>query len=369
MFNVKKKAASPLYEQIKVGLRSQVEAGRYKPGDCIPDENVLAAQLSVSHMTVRRAIVELSREGLFKRIVGKGTFVRDGATAQPKTRKGAVAIVSTMDPRDVTAQSYYRMLQFLLIGLEEMGMPVVLRTCQEPYDEFIASIKRDASLRAIVAIWAGDPKLAELLTTLPLPVVLLDSIQPEVPIFDSVVQDGESGVFSAVSYLLKLGHREIGLMQGHTLNSIGQRRELGFMRALESRGIAVNPQRIYRVICWGEDAYAATRRIISEPHPPTALICMGDVMAIGAMTAVTEHGWRVPRDMSIVGFSDDGYFTMPQLSTVRVPLEQMGMAAARLLAERLRQPLAPPQQVIFPTEWILRGTCDLPRASAPGAQH
>jgi GntR family transcriptional regulator of arabinose operon len=363
MFNVKKKAASPLYEQIKAGLRTQVEAGRFKPGDCIPDENDLAAQLNVSHMTVRRAVVELSREGLFKRIVGKGTFVRDAIAAQTRTRKGSVAVLSTAEPREATALGYYRQLQFLMMGLEEIGMPVVFRSFRAPYTESIAAIRADRSLRAIVTIWAGEQKLAELLANLPLPVVLLDSIQPEPPIFDAVSQDGELAVYTAVSHLLKLGHRDVGLMHSKVLNRIGLQRKAGYTRALMEHDVTVRPERFYPVIFWGEDAYTATRKVLNEPQPPTALVCTGDEMAVGAMAAVTEHGWRVPRDMSIVGFGDDGYFTVPQLSTVRVPLEQMGLAAARLLVERLKRPAAPPQRLVFPTEWIPRGSCDLPRAS------
>jgi LacI family transcriptional regulator len=80
------------------------------------------------------------------------------------------------------------------------------------------------------------------------------------------------------------------------------------------------------------------------------------------MAAVTAHGWHVPKDISVVGFGDEGYFTVPQLSTVRVPLEQMGMRAAQMLAERLERPTTPLQRSTFQTEWISRGSCDCPRS-------
>ena len=361
MFNVKKKAASPLYEQIKDGLRSQVDAGVFKPGDCIPDENVLAAQLKVSHMTVRRAVVELSREGLFKRIVGKGTFVRDGKSVQPRTRKGSVAIVSTADPREVTSQIYYRLVQYVLADLEETGMPIVFRTLKEPYAQSIDALKTDPSLRGIIAIWIGEPDVSKLLAELSVPIVLLDCVQPEPAMFDEVAQNGEIGVFNAVNWLIKMGHTDIALMQASTLNSIGLRRQNGYLRALTSNGLTARNERIYPIVYWGEAAYATTRRLLNEPKPPTAIVCTGDVLAIGAIAAVNEHGWRVPKDMSIVGFGDDGYFTVPQLSTVHVPIAEMGAAAARLLSERMKRPAAPPQRVEFATSWLSRGSCDCPR--------
>src|SRR6185369_4690970 len=98
MFTVTKKSPQALFEQIKLGLRGEIEAGRIKPGDAIPDENLLATQLNVSHMTVRRAIVELTRDGLLQRVSGKGTFVRNGFAPQPRsTRKGSIALLSTAD--------------------------------------------------------------------------------------------------------------------------------------------------------------------------------------------------------------------------------------------------------------------------------
>ena len=368
MFSVTKKSPQPLFEQIKAGLRAQVESGRLKAGECLLDENVLAKQLRVSHMTVRRAVVELSREGLFKRVSGKGTFVRERATRSDRarqTQQGTIAIVTTHDPMLPGSFFYFRMLQNLLIGLEPLRLTPVFRTIKEPLSEFAAELDKDASLRAVVLIWAGDTKVAEQLSRLSAPTIILDSVQPEPAMFDEVGHDGENGMFTAVNFLAKLGHRAIGLVQSEHTNRITVRRQMGYERALKANSIEVDPARIVPVIFSPELAYATIRGLLGGPRAPTALVCASDGLALGAIAAVTEHGWRVPRDMSIVGYGDEGYFSVPQLSTVRAPLEQMGLAAAKLVAERLERPAGPPRRVVFQSEWISRASCDCPRTAPP----
>ncbi|MBA2481090.1 MAG: GntR family transcriptional regulator, partial [Planctomycetes bacterium] len=212
MFTIDKASPDALFEQIKTGLRREIASGRFKPGQALPDEGSLGEQLVVSHMTVRRALVELSREGLLRRISGKGTFVRDAFAPQPKTRRGAIAVVSTVDPAERASLYYHRMLQALLTGLEETGTPLAFRTVRQPYEEFVAGLRADRSLRALAVVWASDAELLRHLAKLPLPIVLLDSASPPQPRFDEVVQDGEAAVYAAVDYLIKLGHRDIGLI-------------------------------------------------------------------------------------------------------------------------------------------------------------
>ena len=361
MFAVTKKSPHALFEQIKVGLRAEIEAGRFKPGDPIPDENLLASQLHVSHMTVRRAIVELSREGLLKRVSGKGTFVRDAYAPQPRTRKGAIAVLSVADLKVPAALSYYRLQQAVLVGLERLGLPIVLRTIRDSVEETVAMLRQDTSLRGLVLIW-GDTRLEEALSKLSIPVVVLDGVVSEQQIFDEVRRDGEAGVFSAVNHLIHLGHREIGFMHGDVQhNRASDQRHRGYLRAMNAHGLAVRPELNFPVVHWWDAAYAATRGILNGPVVPTAMVCSADVIALGVMAAVADHGWRVPADISVVGFGDEGYFCNPQLSTVRVPLEQMGLRAAQMLSERLEHPTASLQRFTFDTEWIARGSTKYPR--------
>ena len=70
----------------------------------------------------------------------------------------------------------------------------------------------------------------------------------------------------------------------------------------------------------------------------------------------------MPADLSVVGFGDVGHFVMPPLSTVRLPMARLGETAVALLRERTADPSLAPRSIELPSEFILRGTCAVPRA-------
>jgi DNA-binding transcriptional regulator YhcF (GntR family) len=90
-------SSDPLYQQVKDVLRSEIKAGRLKAGCSIPHERTLAESLKVSCKTTRRAIVELTNEGLFRRIRGRGTYVRESMEMQP-IRRDCVLIACPFSP-------------------------------------------------------------------------------------------------------------------------------------------------------------------------------------------------------------------------------------------------------------------------------
>jgi len=362
MVKIQRKSSQPFYEQIKEGLRREIDTGRYKPGDAIPDERVLAAQLGISRMTVRRAIVELSREGLLERVSGRGTFLRKSFTPQQKLEKGVVAILVDSDPLEPMGLVFYRLLQGINLGSESLGMPLVFRKITRPYEAFVASLRDDPALKGLIAIWSDAQPLLKLLAKFRAPTVLLDSLQPEDALpLDSVCQDGLAGVQAAMRHLLLMGHREIGFMAGLQDSAITAQRQIAYEHALAAHGVPFREELVYKVPLSGEAAYAKTQQILNGPAVPTAMVCSLDTMAVGVLAAIVEQGLRIPRDMSVIGYGDDGIFTVPQLSTVRVPFEQMGLSAMRLLVDRIARPSAPVQNLSIPAEWISRATCAAPR--------
>jgi DNA-binding LacI/PurR family transcriptional regulator len=356
--------SQPFYEQLKDMLRKQIASGRLKVGAALPDEVELAAETGVSFMTVRRAVVELSKEGLLERIRGRGTFVR-GAFSAPRarTQKGTIAIVAPYNEFEVSgAQFYHRMLQGIQGSASTAGLPLVFKKVTRPYDSFVASLRLDRTLTGLIIMGLCDQDLLKLLAQVPLPAVLLDSVQPEGAIaFDEVNHASEEGAFQATTALISYGHRDVGLIISHLFSPFFQQRKDGFERALRERGLTLRPEFIYNVGFTSREAYAGMRQALQKKDVPTALFCASDELAIGAMAAIVDHGGRVPRDMSIAGFGDIGFFTSPALSSVRMPIEEMGRTAMQILAERLSQPGAAPKRIILPTEWISRASCDVPR--------
>lgn len=169
---------------------------------------------------------------------------------------------------------------------------------------------------------------------------------------------------SAVEYLIRLGHKQIGYFAGDTQTRSNIQREQGFRAALVTAGIAVNeqwvlPGRFSRVS--GEER---ARELFRNDETPTALFCANDAIALGAITALQAMNKVVPKDVSVLGFDDipAAAAGSPPLTTVRQPLQEIGRRAADLLFRHVHDKLPLGKNVYVPTDLIVRQSTDVPRA-------
>jgi LacI family transcriptional regulator len=262
---------------------------------------------------------------------------------------------------------YYRVLQGIQTETERFGINVALKKVSAPYDAFIQNLGGDTELQGLIVLAMVDQDFLKCLALEKRPLVLLDSAQPGQKLtYDSVSHEAEESSFAAVQSLLHLGHREIGLLNYAPVTPAAAVRQKGYERALAGHGIAVRKELMHFTACRSDAAYAVMRSIMRGPDVPTALFCTSDEMAIGAMMAVKDHGWQVPRDCSIIGFGDLGQFSTPALSTVSMPVELMGASAVRMLQERMSSS-APPAEIKFPTAYVPRASSGFPREKPPPA--
>lgn len=139
-----------------------------------------------------------------------------------------------------------------------------------------------------------------------------------------------------VSYLASLGHRRIGLVLGRTANNDRTAARLvGYRAALNDLGIPFDPAYVVETDMRLEDGRTATDRLLTLPAPPTAIFCANDVLAIGALMEARSRRLPVPDALSIAGFDDLDFarYVSPELTTVRVPSDDMGRRAARLILD------------------------------------
>jgi LacI family transcriptional regulator len=110
--------------------------------------------------------------------------------------------------------------------------------------------------------------------------------------------------------------------------------------------------------------YEVTRKILASGQAFTALFAFNDISAIGAIQALREAGRRVPEDVSVVGFDDiqSAAFQNPALTTVRQPLRDMGVTAAKTLLQRINAPtkMPYPKAITIEPEFIVRATTGRP---------
>jgi len=172
-------------------------------------------------------------------------------------------------------------------------------------------------------------------------------------------------VAEAVGKLIGLGHRRIGFVRGPAGFRSAAEREKGFHEALAEAGLSLADEHFaagnYRFATGVE----AGRKILSQPAPPTAIFCSNDEMAAGVISVAHDKGMRVPGDLSIIGFDDSPTAThiWPALSTVRWPIREMGMRAARTLIAEFLGPeakIAEGDSPVLPSTFIERQSVAAP---------
>lgn len=184
--------------------------------------------------------------------------------------------------------------------------------------------------------------------------------------------DEEAGTQALVRQLINLGHRRILHLAGPEGLVGSMHRLAGYRRALEEAGIPFDPD-LVRVTGYATPEGREAMRAWLDEHKgrplPTAVFCANDGVAFGCMEALSSAGLRVPDDISVAGFDDtlSARASVPQLSTVRQPLRQMGARAVELLLDLARTGPrgigdVPSSPVIFPTEPVLRASVAPPRA-------
>jgi LacI family transcriptional regulator len=170
--------------------------------------------------------------------------------------------------------------------------------------------------------------------------------------------DDQLGVRLCIDHLVELGHRDIVHLAGPVDTSTGRERSHAFRAAMRDRGL---PVRSAVLECSGytEEAGAeGAARLLRRRRPFTAVVAANDLLALGAMGELAAAGLICPRDYSITGFNDLTFMDKltPPLTTVRVPLTDMGAHAARGLLEWIASNRPTATQLMLPVELIVRGT-------------
>ena len=160
------------------------------------------------------------------------------------------------------------------------------------------------------------------------------------PAVSRVSIDNFEAARQAVARLLELGHTRVALMGANNRFISTRCRRDGYRAALQAWGLPLREE--YEALASADYSFSsgveAARRLLNRPEPPTALFCVSDVLALGALQAARELGVRVPEELSVVGFDDVEYAVMfqPHLTTIRQPCYELGLAAGETLLKQLR---------------------------------
>jgi len=145
----------------------------------------------------------------------------------------------------------------------------------------------------------------------------------------SVHYDDESAAYEATDYLIRLGHKKIGLISGPIDSVPSHGRFNGYYKALVHHGLPFYPSYVKTGDWEYASGYQMAKELLGEPDPPTAILAMNDLMAGGVLDACKEMSVRVPDDLSVIGFDNRecSFYYTPKLTTMDLPLREMGIKA------------------------------------------
>lgn len=214
----------------------------------------------------------------------------------------------------------------------------------------------------------GDRPAILRLAEMGVAVVIMDRDLPEFPL-PSVGIDNARAAYDAIAYLIGQGHRRIGyLSEPLQIRSVRCRFD-GYRRALQNHGLPVDPRLVFIEkslrISKVQHGYELMQRILARRGQlPTAFFATSDITAIGALHGLKDAGFRIPTDVSIVGFDDISLaqYAAPPLTTVRQEKFEMGRTAVQLLVESLNaRGTQMPRKIMLPTTLVVRDSVAPPR--------
>jgi len=175
--------------------------------------------------------------------------------------------------------------------------------------------------------------------------------------FDAFNFDNFEGGYLVTRHLLEQGHRRIATIAGPTEAQDARDRLLGYRKALQEFSVAPDPALEIPGDFSTEAGFDAVPVILNLKPRPTAIVAGNDQSAMGVLSALRQAGVRIPDDLSVTGFDDipSARFIQPPLTTIKIPIKQMGVQAIQLLLDRITGKVTgPPRQKRMAVELIVR---------------
>ncbi|MET0694202.1 MAG: LacI family DNA-binding transcriptional regulator, partial [Propionibacteriaceae bacterium] len=231
----------------------------------------------------------------------------------------------------------------LMLGVEDeaarRGYLLLLGRSEdtEPAGDMISRLIGEGRVDGML-LQANDDRTADQIQRLisaDLPVVFMNSI--EAGQSGGVILDDQAGAGLATRHLIELGHTDIAMIGGLVSNPTARRRAVGFRAAMTAAGLVAGPETVTTLGYYPHEGRAAIRALMSRPRPPTGIVVANVNAAIGALSEARRLALRVPEDLSLVSVHDSwtAENTWPPLTTVKMPLYDLGRAAVTALHQRL----------------------------------
>lgn len=310
----------------------------------------IAKLANVSAATVSRALANnekisaASRERIQK--IAEELGYRPNLVARNLRQKSSLMIGLILD--DVSDE----LSGFIARGVEDEarknGFSVLLWNIQHELDSELAALDFFTNLKLDGVILADTTLNAvEEFPHLKMPTVLINRTGSEEESIHNVLTDDYAGGYDATEYLLKLNHKKIAFINGPFDWHASAKRLNGYYDALRDHHVEPRAEFVKHGDWYEESGYRLAKEILLLDDRPTAIFASSDMIAIGVMDAAKELGLKIPEDISIMGYDNRiiAKYARPRLTTISLPLYEVGMMAAKTLCEIIQNQAHQDKQV------------------------
>ncbi|MDD5598525.1 MAG: GntR family transcriptional regulator [Victivallaceae bacterium] len=320
------------YQKLKEYFVHNIRNGKLTDNTRVPSEPELMKQYSLSRNTIRQTMKELENAGYLYRVRGKGTFVR---TAHPEVSQKIALIIFD------SKYSAHPLVRGMICGIDEVlsRNGYLLDILASRRSGLEADINRLAVSYAgfLIGAWQIDKNIVRSFIQKHIPHIFVKNYFPGVQ-ENAVMIDFENAGKTAAEHLAKLGHRNLALFYAGENINISRDFKAGVVTACLDHGIRLRHENIIDLGFNCDKVTAAVDFLSGSRERVSAIITMDDDIAASAVRRLEENGLTVPDDISVTGCNDMPIASLvsPALTTVAIPIEELGRKAAEILVKRLK---------------------------------
>ncbi len=358
------RSGTTLVEQIYQQLIWLITSGQMEPGQTLPPVRQLANQLAVNLHTIRKAYLKLEEDGFVRTSQGKRAVVISYTSSSLAEMAGAQRshTVGVILPKLVNP-FYHKFLDGVDEIARKAGSMVFVCSSREDPEQAFRYLSQ-LSAKHVDGIILVSQDLGE-----NLPHVRAEHEQNALPIVtvdcpgadrDCVLLDLENAGYLATHHLVEHGHRRIGLLTFHHEASNVTPVNNGYKKALREAKIEPDPRLVVRVNGFDMGSgEAGMHEFLTRETCPSAFFAISDTLALGAIKALKSRGLHIPEDVALASFNDIDFAELvyPPLTTVAVPVRDMGMKAMEMLQEMIAGSMPGGRTVVLPASLVIRESC------------
>lgn len=348
-----KTSGQPKYKRIAQHLQREIEAGRFAVQERLPSFTEMRAQFGATPTTANLVYGVLEQQGLIVREPGRGIFVAE--PPRPARTLSTIGIVGNAFTEENEVPYWAYLVQGVRKAAAQAEVEILLFNEEHPASGW-------EKVDGVLVCVGAD----ELQPVLPPGLACVSLINPARQV-TSVMADDYDGVRLAMEHLLELGHRRIGFLLPTPQHVTYKPRLASYRAALRKAG--VEPQKSWvRSLSkegwkncnnFGDLGRSEMKHWLEDDWHKlgcTAFLTVNDEMAIGAIETLQGAGIRVPDDVSVVGFDGTqiGEYFRPRLTSVKMPLRQIGERGVELLLDQIRGEDTAAQSEVLPMKLLVR---------------